>query len=64
MSWKPGLPPGAYYPGMEDDYEVRHTPGGAVWHRRKRPLSAAAADAAHEATVEGATTACTEGFRG
>lgn len=34
--WLPGLPPGDYYPGMEDDFEVRYAPM-AVWHRRKPP---------------------------
>lgn len=32
--WKRGLPPGKYYPGMENDYEVRFTVGGLIWHRR------------------------------
>jgi hypothetical protein len=31
--WEPGLPPGEYYPGMENDYEVYFSPIGAVWHR-------------------------------
>ena len=33
--WKRGLPPGPYYEGMTDDYEVYFTIGGAVWHRRR-----------------------------
>lgn len=33
--WKRGLPPGRYYPGMEDDYEVYFSPGGLIWHKRK-----------------------------
>lgn len=33
--WTPGLPPGKYYPGMEDDYEVRFTPMGQIFHRKK-----------------------------
>lgn len=27
--WKPGLPPGKYYEGMVDDFEVYFSPGGA-----------------------------------
>lgn len=33
--WKRGLPPGPYYKGMPDDYEVYFSPGGLKWHRRK-----------------------------
>ena len=33
--WKRGFPPGAPYPGMEDDFEVRFAPAGAVWHKRR-----------------------------
>lgn len=33
--WKPGYPPGKYYEGMLDDYEVYFSVGGVVWHRRK-----------------------------
>lgn len=33
-AWKIGFPPGEYYQGMTDDYEVCFTPGGLVWHRR------------------------------
>ena len=33
--WKRGLPPGDYYPGMENDFEVYFSVGGAIWHRRK-----------------------------
>lgn len=32
--WLPGLPPGEYYPGMEDDFEVKYAPL-AIWYRRK-----------------------------
>ena len=32
--WKPGLPPGRYYKGMENDYEVYYSPIGKKWHRR------------------------------
>ena len=33
--WKPGLPPGDYYDGMVDDYEVYFSPAGMKWHRRR-----------------------------
>jgi len=33
--WKPGLPPGKYYEGMTDDFEVYFSPGGMKWHRRR-----------------------------
>lgn len=33
--WKPGLPPGPYYDGMIEDFEVYFSPAGAKWHRRK-----------------------------
>lgn len=39
MTWKRGLPPGKYYPGMEHEYEVYYSPGGIVWHRKKQPVS-------------------------
>lgn len=42
QGWKRGLPPGAYYEGMVDDFEVYYSPGGVIWHRRH--LSAAALD--------------------
>lgn len=32
--WKPGFPPGKYYEGMTDDYEVRFSPL-CVWHRKR-----------------------------
>lgn len=31
--WRPGFPPGQYYVGMTDDFEVKFTPIGVVWHR-------------------------------
>lgn len=33
--WKRGLPPGEYYTGMVDDYEVCFTAGGLKWHRKR-----------------------------
>lgn len=33
--WSRGLPPGKYYPGMEEDFEVYFTAGGWPWWRRK-----------------------------
>ena len=33
--WKKGLPPGTFYEGMLDDYEVYFSPGGIKWHRRR-----------------------------
>ena len=36
--WKPGLPPGKYYEGMVDDFEVYFSPGGLKWHRRLTPI--------------------------
>lgn len=33
--WKRGLPPGKYYEGMVDDFEVYFSPGGIKWHRRR-----------------------------
>lgn len=33
VQWIPGYPPGDYYEGMENDFEVYFSPGGAVWHR-------------------------------
>lgn len=37
--WEKGLPPGPYYPGMEDEYEVYFTPGGWPWWRRRTATS-------------------------
>jgi hypothetical protein len=34
-AWLPGFPPGHYYDGMTDDFEVDFTAGGLIWHRRK-----------------------------
>ncbi len=39
FGWKPGLPPGKYYDGMLDDYEVAFAPL-AKWHRRRPPEEA------------------------
>lgn len=33
--WKRGMPPGKYYEGMTDDFEVYFSPGGVKWHRRR-----------------------------
>jgi hypothetical protein len=33
--WKRGLPPGKYYEGMFDDFEVSFTVMGQKWHRRR-----------------------------
>jgi len=33
--WKKGLPPGEFYEGMVDDFEVSYTIGGLKWHRRR-----------------------------
>lgn len=33
--WKRGLPPGKYYEGMFDDFEVYLSPVGLKWHRRR-----------------------------
>jgi uncharacterized protein YdaU (DUF1376 family) len=33
--WKRGLPPGQYYEGMVDDFEVAFTIGGPKWHRKR-----------------------------
>ena len=33
--WKRGLPPGKYYVGMVEDYEVCFTAGGLKWPRRR-----------------------------
>lgn len=33
--WKRGLPPGKYYEGMVDDYEVSFAIAGGKWHRRR-----------------------------
>jgi hypothetical protein len=35
--WKRGLPPGPYYAGMVDDFEVSFTAGGTRWHRKRTP---------------------------
>lgn len=40
--WKRGLPPGKYYEGMTDDYEVQFTVGGLKWHRKRTPEEKAA----------------------
>ena len=40
--WKPGLPPGKFYPEMANDYEVYFSPGGMKWHRRIRAALAKA----------------------
>ena len=34
--WKRGFPPGKYYEGMVDDYEVQFTPM-AHWYRKRTP---------------------------
>lgn len=39
--WKRGLPPGKYYPGMVDDYEVAFAPL-EKWHRKRTPEEKAA----------------------
>lgn len=46
--WKRGMPPGKYYEGMFDDFEVSFTIGGAKWHRRRTPEE----KAAHLATMQ------------
>lgn len=33
--WKRGLPPGKYYEGMTEDFEVYFSPGGFKWHRER-----------------------------
>jgi len=33
--WRRGYPPGEYYEGMTDDFEVCYTAGGFVWYRRR-----------------------------
>ncbi|NBW15811.1 MAG: hypothetical protein EBR82_48275 [Caulobacteraceae bacterium] len=40
VAWKPGLPPGPYYDGMVDDFEIAFAPM-ATWHRRRSPEHAA-----------------------
>lgn len=35
--WKRGLPPGPYYEGMVDDYEVYFAPIGVKWYRKRTP---------------------------
>lgn len=40
-NWKCGLPPGEYYEGMIQDFEVYFSPGGLIWHRRRDPDEAA-----------------------
>lgn len=35
--WKRGLPPGEYYEGMVEDFEVYFTVGGVKWHRKRTP---------------------------
>jgi len=39
--WKRGFPPGKYYEGMVDDYEVRFTPL-THWYRKRTPEEKAA----------------------
>jgi len=39
--WKRGLPPGKYYEGMVDDYEVAFAPM-EKWHRKRTPDEKAA----------------------
>lgn len=39
--WKRGLPPGKYYEGMVDDYEVAFAPL-AKWYRKRTPEERAA----------------------
>lgn len=36
--WQRGLPPGKYYDGMVDDFEVYFSPGGVKWHRRRSEI--------------------------
>lgn len=40
--WKRGLPPGPYYDGMVDDYEVSFAIAGGKWHRKRTPEERAA----------------------
>lgn len=49
VPWKRGLPPGAYYEGMTDDYEVYFSPGGVKWHRKRSDEDA---DTHHRLTAE------------
>lgn len=35
IPWERGFPPGSYYPGMEEEWEVYLTAGGWPWCRRK-----------------------------
>jgi hypothetical protein len=49
--WKRGLPPGKYYDGMVDDFEVAFAPL-AKWHRRRSPEEAASHRAARLAREE------------
>lgn len=49
--WKRGLPPGKYYDGMVDDYEVAWAPL-AKWHRKRTPEEKAAYIAARERNHE------------
>lgn len=43
-AWRRGLPPGKFYPGMVDDFEVAFAPL-MKWHRRR-----SRADAFHHAS--------------
>lgn len=38
--WKRGLPPGRYYPGMEDDYEVHFGMLGMKHYRQRASADA------------------------
>jgi hypothetical protein len=40
--WRPGLPPGKYYEGMVDDFEVFFSVIGRKLHRRRTPEQKAA----------------------
>lgn len=40
--WRKGLPPGNYYPGMADDYDLSFTLAGPKWHRKRTPDQKAA----------------------
>lgn len=53
--WKRGLPPGKYYEGMIDDYEVYYAPIGVKWHRRRTPEEREQYIRAKEANRQAAT---------
>ena len=42
LRWERGFPPGDYYAGMTDDFDVYFSPGGQVWHRRRSEQETAA----------------------